>query len=143
MPTLSQALETLKYKIHKFGPDAHCTEIIVSEESRASAIANKPDAEGRQHTRISFETYSARSYSAWHECFEYLIERCGFNPIIVCDLILLLVQEAQKPSGIEAMDGLDIALHGLFKVNDYPEELRKAKTERRNRRSNAAKTEKG
>ena len=50
---------------------------------------------------MHFETYSARSYSAWHECFEYLIERCGFNPIIVCDLILLLVQEAQKPSGIE------------------------------------------
>jgi hypothetical protein len=55
------------------------------------------------------------------------------------------VQEARKPTETVldrkdgyfkpgGMDGIDIAKSGLFKVCDYEEQLRIAKTERRNRR---------
>lgn len=134
MPTLKQAREYLNEKIRKYGEEAHCTQIIVSEESRQRAIENKPDAEGRQHTRIGFETYSAKAYSAWHATIEYLMERCGYNPILVVDLLLLLVQEARQQTEGEGVDGIDIAKSGLFKVCDYEEELRAAKAERRARK---------
>ncbi len=136
MPTLKNALETLQYKIKKYGPEAHCSQIIVSEEARAASIANKPDSEGRQHTRIGIETYSAKSYSAWHAMVEELMPRCGYNPIIFIDLILLLVKEAQQEQNeSETFDGISIALQGLYKVCNYEAELRAAKEERRKRRA--------
>lgn len=135
MPTLSQALEQLQYKIRRFGPNAHCTEIIVSEESRARAIENKPDERGKQRTRIGLETYSPESYSAWNQAIEYLMERCGYNPLIVVDLLLLLVQEARQQT--EGPDGIEIAKSTLFNLRDYPAELHKAKEEWKAKRKRA------
>src|ERR1017187_7737761 len=141
MPTLSQAREQLDFKIKKFGPDAHCNHLVVSEESRAKAIANEPDELGRQRTRIGLQTYSPEAYSEWNATVEYLMERCGCNPILVVDLILLLVQEAREQTDTrdiffrEGVDGIDIAKDSLFKIGgDYEEKLREAKTAYRNRK---------
>lgn len=134
MPTLGQLQEQLKEKIRRWGPDAHCGVLVVSEEARQKAIANKPDEAGRQRTRISMETYSPESYSAWNQTLEYLMERCGYNPLVVVDLLLLLVQEARKHTEGEGIDGLDIAKAGLFSICDYEEKLRIAKSEYRARK---------
>ena len=134
LPTLQNALETIQFKIRQYGKDAHCTPIVVAEEERKKRVENKPDEEGRQKTKIAFETYSPDSYSAWHATFEYLLERCGFNPLIVVDVLLLLVQEARGQTEGEGVDGLEIAKQSLFKLRNYPEELEKAKTEWRARR---------
>jgi hypothetical protein len=136
---LRQAREMLDQKIRKWGPDCHCNQIIVSEESRANAIKNEPDAEGKRRTRIGLETYSPEAYSAWNATLEYLIERCAFNPILVVDLLLLLVQSAHNslPLGRDG-DGIDVALQGLFAVNgDYEQRLRDAKSAYRARRKKA------
>ncbi len=139
MPTLENALEQIKDKIRKFGPRAHCTRIIVAEESKKEAIANEPDEEGRRRTMIGFQTYCPEAYSNWHEMINYLVERCAFNPILTIDLVLLLVQEARQHTEGEETDGIDIALASLFKVNgDYEEKLRTAKAEYRARRRKAS-----
>lgn len=137
MPTLKQAKELIEYKIRTFGENAHCTEIIVSEESRARAIENKPDERGKQRTRIGLETYSPESYSAWNQAIEYLMERCGYNPLIVVDLLLLLVQEARQSEGEGGPDGIEIAKSTLFNLRDYPAELHKAKEEWKAKRKRA------
>lgn len=134
MPTLLQAKEQIEYKIHKYGPDAHCTPVIVAEESRANSIENKPDEQGKRRTRIGLETYSPESYSAWNSTIEFLMERCGFNPLIVVDVLLLLVQEARQQTESDGVDGIEIAKGSLFKLRNYPEELQKAKEEWRARR---------
>lgn len=135
MPTLKNALEQLQDKIRKFGENAHCTRIIVTEESKKEAIANEPDEEGRRRTMIGFQTYSPEAYSSWHAMMSYVVERCSFNPILAVDLILLLVQEARQQTETEGVDGIDIALASLFKVNgDYEEKLRIAKAEYRARK---------
>src|SRR6266576_1487214 len=134
MPTLKNALEQLQDKIRKFGENAHCTRIVVVEESKQNAIANEPDDQGHRRTMIGFQTYSAEAYSSWHAMISYIVERCGFNPILAVDLILLLVQEARQQTETEGVDGIDIALASLFKVNgDYEERLREAKAQYRAR----------
>ena len=134
MPTLSNALETIKAKIARYGGDAHCNPIFVSEQIRAEAIANRPDSTGRRKTRIALELYSPESYTAWNEMLESLIERCGYNPLILVDLLRLLVMEAQQPSFQEGKDGIALALESLYKLNpEYESELRQAKAEKRNR----------
>lgn len=140
MPTLEQQREWVAAKIKKFGPNAHCSQCFVSEEVRKEAISNKPDASGRRRTRIALECYSPEAYSAWNEMLEMLMERCGYNPIIVVDLLALLVHQAMrqevvnKDNAVTAEDGIDVALHGLFAVRDYEDALRKAKKEKRQRR---------
>lgn len=134
MPTLGQLQEQLKEKIRKWGPDAHCTQLVVSEEARQNAIENKPDSAGKRRTRIGLETYSPEAYSAWNSTLEYLMERCGYNPLVVVDILLLLVQEARKYTEGEGIDGLDIAKAGLFSICDYEEKLRIAKSEYRARK---------
>ena len=140
MPTLVQAREQIDYKIKKFGPEAHCTPIIVAEEARQERIENKPDEDGRQKTKVCFETYSPEAYSAWHGTFEYLLERSGFNPLIVVDVLLLLVQEARQQTEGEGTDGIEIAKASLFKLRNYPEELQQAKAEWRKRRKRVSGT---
>jgi len=146
VPTLGQLQEQLKEKIRKWGPDAHCGVLVVSEEARLRAIQNEPDETGKRRTRISLETYSPESYSNWNQALEYLVERCSFNPVLLVDLLLLLIQEARRP--LEAVvdpsdgyikpggkDGIDLALQGLWKVNgDYEERLREAKAQYRARK---------
>jgi len=134
VPTLIQLQEQLKEKIRKWGPDAHCNRLIVSEEARQDAIANRPDDTGKRRTRISLETYSPEAYSAWNQTLEYLFERCGYNPLIVVDLLLLLVQEARSHAEGEGVDGIDIAKTGLFSICDYEEKLREAKAAYRARK---------
>ena len=134
IPTLGQLQEQLKEKIRKWGPHAHANQLIVSEESRQNAIANKPDETGRRRTRIGLETYSPEAYSAWNETLEYLMERCAYNPLIVVDLLLLLVQEARSHTEGEGVDGIDIAKTGLFSICDYEEKLREAKAAYRARK---------
>ncbi len=115
------------------------------EEVRAQAIANKADEDGRRRTRIGLQTYSPEAYSAWNSAIEYLMQRCGANPLLVVDLILLLVDEARTNTfpgmdlegGMalgEHIDGLTIALHQLYKARDYESVFREAKTVYRNRR---------
>ena len=134
MPTISQLEEWVRAKKAKYGPDAHCSQPFVSEELRREAIANKPDAAGKRKTRIALETYSPEAYSAWNELIEELMERCGCNPLLVVDLLALLVHEALRTELAEGMDGIGVALHGLFKLKDYEEELRRWKVEKRLRR---------
>lgn len=141
MPTLEQQRENIEAKIRKYGKHAHCNVLVVSEEARAEAIANKPDASGRQKTRISLETYSPKAYSDWNQMLENLMERCGCNPLIVVDLLLLFVMEAQRNNQVIEVDeygnptytkdGIDIAKEALFKVHDYPQALAEAKAEKR------------
>jgi hypothetical protein len=135
VPTLQNALEQIQFKIKKFGPNAHCGRLVVMEEVREKAIKNEPDEEGRRRTRIGLQTYSPESYSAWANTLEYLLSRCGYNPILALDVILLLVQEARQHTEGEGTDGIDIAKAGLFAVCDYEEKLRAAKLEYRTRRS--------
>lgn len=133
---MAQLREQVEFKIKQFGPNAHCGQLVVSEELRQQQIANKPDAQGKRKTRISFETYSPEHYSLWNEMMEYLMERCGYNPLIVCDLLYVLVGEARR-GGLQdgSMDGIDIALHGLFKVNtEYETQLKDAKAEKKRAR---------
>jgi len=134
MPTLKNALETIKYKIAKYGENEHCSRIIVAEEARREAIENKPSEDGHRRTRISMETYSAEAYSSWNSTLEYLIERCAYNPILLVDVLLLLVQEARQRTESDGVDGLDIAKGMLFKLGNYDEKLQKAKEEWRARR---------
>lgn len=62
------------------------------------------------------------------------MERCGFNPILVVDVMLLLVQEARQQTESDGVDGLDIAKGMLFKLANYDEKLSQAKAEWRARR---------
>jgi hypothetical protein len=134
VPTLGQLQEQIKEKIRKWGPDAHAGILVVSEESRQKAVENKPDEAGRRRTRIGLETYSPEAYSAWNQTLEYLMERCGCNPLIVVDLLLLLVQEARQHTEGEGVDGIEIAKTGLFSICDYEEKLREAKAAYRARK---------
>ena len=135
MPSLRQAREQLDEKIRRYGPDAHCNRLIVSEEARQNAIENRPDESGRRRTIISFQTYCPDSYSNWHSAMEYLMERVAYNPVLLVDLVLLLIQEARQQTETEGVDGIDIALASLFKVNgDYEERLREAKAQYRARK---------
>lgn len=124
MPTLSQVRETINQKIAKFGPSAHCNVLVVSEELRQEAVKNKAEK-----TRISLETYSAQSYRDWNAMLEQLMEECGYNPLLLIDLIRLLVLEARR-QGDGEINGIQIALRGLCKIADYEEALRKAKSDR-------------
>ena len=145
MPTLEQQREWVNAKIKKFGLKAHCSQCFVSEEVRKASIENKPDKKGRRKTRIALECYSPEAYSAWNEMLEMLMERCGYNPIILVDLLALLVHAAMHDAdfsefggeGCPKVDGIDAALHGLYKLKDYEDALRKAKKEKRQRRLEA------
>jgi hypothetical protein len=135
VPTLGALEEQLKEKIRKYGKDAHCGRLIVMEEVRTNAIKNEPDETGRQRTRISLETYSPESYSNWNSTLEYLMERCGFNPLLVVDLLLLFVQEARQQTEGENTDGIDIGKSMLFKINgEYETKLAEAKAAYRARK---------
>lgn len=127
MPTLEQMAENVKEKIRKYGPHAHCGMLVVSEELREKAIKNAPDAEGRQRTRIALECYAPASYSLWNEIIEMLMEKLGYNPILLVDVLALLVRSA-------GYDGIQIIVENLAKVCDYEAELKQAKTARRERR---------
>jgi len=127
MPTLENALETIKAKIAKYGKSAHCNPIFVSEEIRKNAIENKPDSAGRRKTRIALETYSPEAYSLWNELIESLMERLGHNPILVIDVLAVLIRSAGD-------EGIEIAKDNLAKVMDYEQELRRAKSERKAQR---------
>jgi hypothetical protein len=129
----------VKEKIRKFGGNAHCGQLVVMEEARAKAIKNEPDEEGRRCTRIGLQTYSPEAYSEWNATIEYLMERCGHNPLLVVDLLLLLVQEARRQTEGESTDGIDIAKGMLFSLGDYEEKLRQAKAEYRARKLLGAK----
>lgn len=148
MPTLSQQLENLQAKIRKYGPDAHCQPLVVLEEVAKENIANKPDAAGRQKTKIAFETFSPKSYSDWCEAKERILPRCGFNGAILADLLLLFIYEAERnviededhEGNIRERDGIDLALDGLFRAmrasgRDYELELRSAKLARKRKTS--------
>lgn len=134
MPTLSQLEEWVKAKKAKFGGAVHCSQPVVAEEVRARAIKNEPDADGKRCTRIGFETYSPECYIAWHETISYLMDRCGSNPILVLDVLLLLVREAVKHTEGEGVDGIEIAKAGLFAMSDYEQRLREAKATYRARK---------
>lgn len=135
MPTLKQAREQLDEKIRRWGENSHCNRLVVSEEARQNAIENRPDESGRRRTIISFQTYCPDSYSNWHSAMEYLMERVAYNPVLLVDLVLLLIQEARQQTETEGVDGIDIALASLFKVNgDYEERLREAKAQYRARK---------
>lgn len=135
MPTLSNMLETIKAKIAKYGPESHCNPIFVAEELRKNAIANKADETGRRKTRVSLETYSPEAYSEFNAMLEFLMERTAFNPQLVVDLLLLLVQEARGRTEGENTDGISIALASLFSLKgDYESRLRESKEAYRKRR---------
>jgi hypothetical protein len=134
LPTIDQVIESLKQKRLKYGGNAHTNQVVVMEEVRAKAIKNEPDADGKRCTRIGFETYSPECYSAWHETISYLMDRCGSNPILVLDLLLLLVHEAREQTETDGVDGLDVAKGMLFKMGDYEEKLRAAKAAYRARK---------
>ncbi len=134
MPTLGQIRDQVAAKIRKHGEGAHCGQLVVMEEVRAKAIKNEPDEEGRRRTRIGLQTYSPEAYSAWNSAIEYLMERCGHNPMLVVDLLLLLVNEAKSNQFEGGIDGLTIALHRLYQALDYETVFREAKTAYRNRK---------
>lgn len=126
MPTIDQAIEYLKQKRLKYGGTAHTNHIVVSEEARQNAIENKPDEAGRQHTRVSLETYSPSAYSLWNQIIEQLMEKLGYNPILLVDVLALLVRAAGD-------EGVEKAKDELAKALDYEQELRDAKAERKKR----------
>ncbi len=66
------------------------------------------------------------------------MERCGYNPLILVDLLLLLVQEARQQTEGEGVDGIEIAKASLFKLRNYPEELQRAWQEWKARRKHNA-----
>lgn len=128
MPTLSQQLENVQSKIRRWGPDAHCNQLIVSEESREKAIKNEPDEMGRQHTRVSLETYSPASYSLWNQIIETMMEKLGYNPILCIDVMAGIIRAAGD-------EGIELVKGELVKVLDYEAELRTAKAARRARKA--------
>jgi hypothetical protein len=111
--------------IDKWGPDAHCAttddKIIVMEQVRAEQMANKPDADGWQKTRISIQTYSPEAYQDWAAFVERSMVHCNHNPLLWIDLIELLYTLAETNGSIP------IALDNLHAIADYRESLHAAK----------------
>jgi hypothetical protein len=132
LPTLSQKMERYQKRIRecsvlidKWGPDAHCAttddKIIVMEQVRAEQMANKPDADGWQKTRISIQLYSPAAYQNWAAFVEHGMEACNHNPLLWQDLIELLWKAAEVDGGI------NVALDNLHKLQDYRDVLHEAK----------------
>lgn len=131
VPTLKQLAEWTDWHLKKYGPNAHCSQPICTEEARKNAIENKPDEKGRRKTRIGLETYSPESYSKWNSILEEVMKRCGFNPILAVDLIYhLLVLEI-------ANGKINGHLHNLGEVVDYEAELREGRRAAMERRKKA------
>jgi len=129
MPTINQLADWAKAEIRKGKGHYHTQHPVIMEETRKEAIKNTA-----AKTRIALECYSPRSYAAWNEMLEYLMDRCGCNPLLVVDLLRLLVHEARLNPGPHGDDGVDLALMGLHKVNDYEIELREARAAKKARR---------
>jgi hypothetical protein len=99
------------------------------EEVRKEAIKNTAEK-----TRVGFESYSPRSYRAWNEQLEVLMESLGCNPILVLDVMLLILKLAGP-------EGVDVAKENLCKLNDYESELREARAAKKRKRLGAANTQ--
>ncbi len=122
MPTIDQLAEWTKFQQSKGKGQCHTQHPVIMEEIRKEAIKNTAEK-----TRIGFETYSPRSYRAWNEQLEVLMERLGCNPILVLDVMLLILKMAGE-------EGVEIAKDNLCKLNDYETELRAGRQAKRKRR---------
>jgi hypothetical protein len=125
MPTIDQLVEWAKAEQAKGKGHMHTNHPVIMEEVRREAIANKAEK-----TRVSFETYSPRSYSAWNAQLEVLMESLACNPILVIDVMLLLMKMAGE-------EGVSIARENLCKLHDYENELREARHVKKMRRKSA------
>lgn len=140
MPILKHMREKIDAKIAKFGEEAHCNELFVSEELRKEAVKNLAGK-----TRISLETYSVDSYKQWNAMLEGLMQECGCNPLLVVDLLHALVYEARRnvawsdpKKKLPDLNGIQVLIRGLSANIDYEADLRKAKSEKLARRKKAA-----
>ena len=130
MPTIDQLGEWVKAEQRKGNGQCHTNHPVIMEHVRKEAIKNSA-----AKTRIALECYSPRSYAAWNEMLEYLMERCGCNPLLVVDMLRLLVHEARtnvdRDEDGNDFDGITIAKHGLCKLQDYEAELREARAKKK------------
>src|ERR1700675_1775087 len=92
MPTLRQLAEWAKSELAKGKGDLHTNHPVIIEEEQQKRIKNAPDEQGRQKTKIAWETNDPDCYSLFHVQRERYFKFAGGNPALATEAVIMALK---------------------------------------------------
>lgn len=92
MPTLRQLAEWANAELKKGKGHLHTNHPVIIEEEQQKRIENKPDEQGKQKTKIAWETNDPECYSEFHKERERYFNRAGGNPVLATEAVIMALR---------------------------------------------------
>ncbi|GAC1687962.1 MAG: hypothetical protein PVS2B2_26700 [Candidatus Acidiferrum sp.] len=92
MPTLNQLAEWVRVELGKGKGDLHTNHVVIIEDEAKKKIENKPDAEGKQKTKIAWETKDPETFGLLHAERERYFHLVGGNPVLGTTLMIMALK---------------------------------------------------
>lgn len=92
MPTLLQLRDWVNAEIGKGKGHLHANHPVIMEEEQQKRIENKPDEQGKQKTKIAWETNDPECYSLFHKERERYFKFAGGNPVLATEAVIMALR---------------------------------------------------
>jgi hypothetical protein len=92
MPTIRQLKEWVDHQIAQGKAGDHTNHVVCIEDEQAKRIRNEPDDEGKQKTRIAWETNDPECYSSFHIQRERYFKFAGGNPVLATEAVIMALK---------------------------------------------------
>lgn len=92
MPTLKQLAEWANTELKKGKGHLHTNHPVIIEEEQEKRIKNAPDEQGKQKTKIAWETNDPDCYSSFHLQRERYFKFAGGNPVLATEAVIMALK---------------------------------------------------
>lgn len=101
MPLLRELADWVGVEMGKGKGDLHVNPVVIIEDLVRERVANKPDRQGRQKTRVVFVTDPV-SFGEWHKQRDRYVGLCGHDTTLAY-AVMLQILGAISNEAIEAL----------------------------------------
>lgn len=92
MPLVKQVLDWAKSEVAKGKGELHTNHVVIIEEEARKKIENKPDAEGKQKTKVAWDTKDPETFGLLHAERERYFRMVGGNPVLGTSLMIMALK---------------------------------------------------
>jgi len=104
---LNQLAEWAQAEIRKGKGSLHTNHPVIMEEEQQKRIENKPDEQGKQKTKIAWETNDPECYSLFHKERERYFKFAGGNPVLATTAVIMALRIQRDEDIRRFMETLD------------------------------------
>lgn len=92
MPTIWMLKEWVDHYISQGKGDCHTNHVICVEDEAKKKIENKPDTEGKQKTKVAWDTKDPETFGLLHAERERYFRLVGGNPVLGTSLMIMALK---------------------------------------------------